>query len=111
MPNELKIISKFKLKGDKIFKIAKQHFFLPKPPKKAKNMPNYDVHGCQAAFSHVKPPYKRPKFRNLALKMPTWQPCWLLSYLIPMTKPDNYVTVRRSPVAGTLFLSSPFFVY
>ena len=40
-------------------------FFMPTPQKRPK-MPNYDVHAKQLQ--------KRPNFRNLALKMPTWQP-------------------------------------
>jgi len=30
---------------------------------------------CQTPFFHAKPLRKRPNFWNLALKMPTWQPC------------------------------------
>jgi len=32
-------------------------------------------HTCQTPFFHAKPLSKRPNFWNLALKMPTWQPC------------------------------------
>jgi len=31
---------------------------------------------CQTPFFHAKQLQKRPNFWNLALKMPTWQPCW-----------------------------------
>ena len=51
-----------------VSKKVKQCFFMPTPSKKAKQLPNYDV--------HAKPLSKRPNFWNLALKMPTWQP-WL----------------------------------
>jgi len=46
---------------------------LPTPSKQAENMPNHDVHAKHNFFMPNN--FKRPNFWNLALKMPTWQPC------------------------------------
>jgi len=48
MPNGLKIISKYKLKGDKCLKKYQTTFFFqPTPMKQPKNMPNYGEHTKQ----------------------------------------------------------------
>jgi len=48
MLNRLKIIEKFKLKGDKFLKkMPNNVFFLGTPLKMAKNMPSYDVYAKQ----------------------------------------------------------------
>jgi len=59
-----------------VLKNAKQYFSLPTPWKKAKNTKLW--RSWQTPFFSWQTTSKRPNFWNLALKMPTWQPCWKL---------------------------------
>jgi len=54
-----------------VSKNAKQCFFMTTHQKRPKNAKLWRT--CQTPFFHAKQLLKRPNFRNLAVKMPTWQ--------------------------------------